>query len=50
MKARIDPDTGRVKWMGRGGGENWVSVPANLPEQTDSGTVLHYIDGEFLYK
>lgn len=42
MKAKIDSETGRVEWIGRGSGDQWVQMPTNLPDQTDENTTLHY--------
>ena len=44
MKAKINPETGKVEWIGRGSGENWVSVPSELPEQEEPSESLHYDD------
>ena len=49
MKAKINPETGRVEWIGRQDGEHWVKLPEKLPEQTDSSTSLHYDQDEGWY-
>lgn len=42
MKAKIDSETGRVEWIGRASGERWVTLPDNLPDQTDDESTSHY--------
>jgi len=45
MKAKIDSETGRVEWIGRASGEQWVQLPEDLPDQTDDETTSHYDSG-----
>jgi len=42
MKAKINDKTGKVEWIGRASGEQWVQLPDDLPDQTDDETTLHY--------
>lgn len=42
MKAKINDNTGKVEWVGRGSGAQWVRLPDDLPDQTDADTTLHY--------
>jgi len=50
MRAKINPETGKVEWIGMGSGENWVDYdPDTLPEQTDSSTSLHYDEQDGYY-
>lgn len=42
MKAKINPETGKVEWIGRGSGENWKRLPDDLPNQPDDASCLYY--------
>lgn len=49
MRAKINPDSGKVEWVGMGSGENWETLPDDLPKQDDPATSLHYDEDEGFY-
>lgn len=52
MKAKINSETGKVEWIGRGSGEDWVDLPNDLPSQPDGTSSLYYddVDESFYYE